>query len=113
MKNLEIFENFIPSNRKEFTDSEIAYFQKLWDSLNQKYRYNQFLLEENDDPDRHSNEITLQSGEYIYEIYQAPEVAGFAPDNMTLVEIGCLIVSSLLTDTEYENESLTNTTYIG
>ena len=44
MNNLQIFENFIDPNRKYFTDSEISYFQKLWDSLHQKYRFNQFFL---------------------------------------------------------------------
>ena len=44
MKNLELYENFMDNARKEFTDSEIVYFQRLWDSLNQKYRYNQFFL---------------------------------------------------------------------
>ena len=44
MKNIELYENFIDSQRKEFTDSEISYFQKLWDSLHQKYRYNQFFV---------------------------------------------------------------------
>jgi hypothetical protein len=44
MKNLELYENFINGGRKEFTDSEIVYFQRLWDSLHQKYRFNQFFL---------------------------------------------------------------------
>jgi len=29
--------------RKEFTDSEIQYYQKLWDWLHEKYRYNKFF----------------------------------------------------------------------
>lgn len=43
MTHIQIFENFIPERRKEFTDSEIQYFQKLWDSLYDKYRYNKFF----------------------------------------------------------------------
>ena len=43
MENLDLFENFDPKGRKHFTESEISYYQKLWDSLNQKYRYNKFF----------------------------------------------------------------------
>ena len=44
MKHIKIYENFIQGGRKEFTDSEIQYYQKLWDWLNDKYRYNKFFL---------------------------------------------------------------------
>lgn len=44
MKHIKLFENFAQGARKEFSDSEIVYFQRLWDSLNQKYRYNQFFV---------------------------------------------------------------------
>ena len=44
MKHIQLFENFEQGARKEFSDSEIVYFQRLWDSLNQKYRYNQFFV---------------------------------------------------------------------
>jgi hypothetical protein len=44
MKHIQLFENFEQVARKEFSDSEIVYFQRLWDSLNQKYRYNQFFV---------------------------------------------------------------------
>lgn len=43
MEYLLIFENFTNSNRKEFTDNEIQYYQKLWDWLPERYRYNQFF----------------------------------------------------------------------
>jgi hypothetical protein len=44
MNHIQIFENFIQGGRKEFTDSEIEYYQKLWDWLHDKYRYNKFFL---------------------------------------------------------------------
>jgi len=44
MKHLAIYENFNLPDRKYFTDSEIVYYQKMWDWLPQKYRYNQFFL---------------------------------------------------------------------
>jgi hypothetical protein len=44
MKHIQLFENFAQGAMKEFSDSEIVYFQRLWDSLNQKYRYNQFFV---------------------------------------------------------------------
>ena len=44
MNHIDLFENFINPQRKEFTESEIQYYQRLWDSLNQKYRYNQFFV---------------------------------------------------------------------
>jgi len=44
MKHIEIYENFGSSQvRKEFTDSEIQYYQKMWDWLPEKYRYNRFF----------------------------------------------------------------------
>lgn len=44
MKHLDIFENFSNQQKKEFSDSEIEYYQKMWDWLPQKYRYNQFFV---------------------------------------------------------------------
>lgn len=44
MKNLYLYENFQEENRKNFTDAEIEYYQKMWDWLHEKYRYNQFFL---------------------------------------------------------------------
>lgn len=44
MKHIKIYENFLQGGKKEFSDSEIQYYQKLWDSLYDKYRYNKFFL---------------------------------------------------------------------
>lgn len=44
MRHLDIFESFNHQGKKEFTDSEIEYYQKMWDWLPQKYRYNQFFV---------------------------------------------------------------------
>ena len=44
MNHIQLFENFIQGERKEFTDSEIQYYQKMWDWLHDKYRYNKFFL---------------------------------------------------------------------
>ena len=44
MNHIDLFENFINPQRKEFTESEIQYYQRLWDSLNQKYRLNTFFV---------------------------------------------------------------------
>jgi hypothetical protein len=38
-----LFENFNQGGRKKFTDDEINYYQKLWDWLPEKYRYNRFF----------------------------------------------------------------------
>lgn len=43
MENLKVFENFDPKQRKHFTESEIRYYQKAWNSLPQKYYYNKFF----------------------------------------------------------------------
>jgi len=43
MNHIQLFENFNQGMRKEFTDSEIQYYQKLWDWLHEKYRYNKFF----------------------------------------------------------------------
>jgi len=43
MNHIQLFENFNQGMRKEFTDSEIQYYQKLWDWLHDKYRYNKFF----------------------------------------------------------------------
>lgn len=43
MNHIKLFENFKQSGRKEFTDDEINYYQKLWDWLPEKYRYNRFF----------------------------------------------------------------------
>jgi len=42
MKYLSLFENF-QDDRKYFTDSELSYWNKLWNSLNIKYHNNQFF----------------------------------------------------------------------
>jgi hypothetical protein len=44
MKHIELYENFNQVERKEFADTEIQYYQKLWDWLHEKYRYNKFFL---------------------------------------------------------------------
>lgn len=44
MKHIKIYENFSSSaEKKYFTDAEIQYYQKLWDWLPERYRYNQFF----------------------------------------------------------------------
>lgn len=43
MNHIQLFENFDPAGKKEFTDAEIQYYQKLWDWLHDKYRYNKFF----------------------------------------------------------------------
>jgi hypothetical protein len=43
MNHIQLFENFNQGGRKEFTDAEIQYYQKLWDWLHEKYRYNKFF----------------------------------------------------------------------
>ena len=43
MDHIQLFENFNQGGRKEFTDDEINYYQKLWDWLHEKYRYNKFF----------------------------------------------------------------------
>jgi hypothetical protein len=44
MNHISLFENFSEITKKEFTDSEIQYYQKLWNFLPEKYRYNKFFL---------------------------------------------------------------------
>jgi hypothetical protein len=41
MKHLKIFEN--TKAYKDFSESEIAYYQKLWDFLHYRYRTNKFF----------------------------------------------------------------------
>lgn len=43
MRYLKILESIAPNNYKVFTDSEISYYNKLWNSLNLKYTNNQFF----------------------------------------------------------------------
>jgi hypothetical protein len=43
MNHIQLFENFNQGGRKKFTDDEINYYQKLWDWLPEKYRYNRFF----------------------------------------------------------------------
>jgi len=43
MKHLKLYESFQNQERKYFTDSEIAYYQRSWDWLHEKYRNNQFF----------------------------------------------------------------------
>jgi len=42
MKHLTLFEGF-ENDKKHFNDAEILYWTKLWNSLNIKYRNNQFF----------------------------------------------------------------------
>ena len=44
MNHIQLFENFNAPDKKEFTDAEVQYYQKLWDWLHDKYRYNKFFL---------------------------------------------------------------------
>ena len=44
MIHLEIYENFQNTEKRYFTDSEIRYYQKFWDSINFKYRNNKFFV---------------------------------------------------------------------
>jgi hypothetical protein len=44
MEHIELYENFNQPERKTFTEDEIVYYEKLWNWLPQKYRYNQFFL---------------------------------------------------------------------
>lgn len=46
MKHIEIFESFqTPGNsqRKEFTDSQIAYYEKIWKTMPYRYTQNKFF----------------------------------------------------------------------
>jgi hypothetical protein len=46
MKHLKIFENFHlkgDSPRKEFTDSQIAYYEKIWKTMPYRYTQNKFF----------------------------------------------------------------------
>jgi len=46
MKNIEVFENFNPDNkpqRRNFTDSEIAYYEKMWKTMPYRYTQNKFF----------------------------------------------------------------------
>lgn len=43
MNHIELYETFNYSQRKEFTQSEIEYYQKMWDWLPEKYRLNRFF----------------------------------------------------------------------
>lgn len=43
MKNIEIYESFTDPGRKYFTEEEIKTYQRMWDFLHQKYRFNQFF----------------------------------------------------------------------
>jgi hypothetical protein len=45
MKNIKVYEDFNASNdNKIFTDANIAYYVKMWNSLNIKYANNPFFL---------------------------------------------------------------------
>lgn len=44
MKNIKIYEDFNPLDEgKTFTDSEVKYYQQLWNSLHIKYTNNKFF----------------------------------------------------------------------
>jgi hypothetical protein len=42
MENIKLYEEF-QDNKKYFTDAEITYYQKLWDSLHERHRNNSFF----------------------------------------------------------------------
>lgn len=45
MKNIKVYEDFNQQSKiKTFTDSNIAYYEKIWNSLNSKYAYNPFFM---------------------------------------------------------------------
>jgi len=84
MKHIDIYENFssFPS-RKEFTDAEIAYYQKMWDWLPQKYRFNQFFVKLwNQAKDKRylSNKQWIQL-EYLLKNGKSQYEAGILPNN--------------------------------
>jgi hypothetical protein len=84
MKNIIIYENFNQyQKKKEFTDSEIDYYQKLWDWLPQKYRFNQFFLKLwNQAKDKRylSNKQWIQL-EYLLKNGKSQYEAGILPNN--------------------------------
>ena len=43
MENIRLFEDFNTQGRKHFTQSEIAYYQRMWDFLHERYRNNKFF----------------------------------------------------------------------
>jgi hypothetical protein len=43
MRNIKLYENFHDQNRVFFTDSQISYYQKMWDWLPERYRNNSFF----------------------------------------------------------------------
>lgn len=43
MRNIKLYENFQDQNRVFFTDSQISYYQKMWDWLPERYRNNSFF----------------------------------------------------------------------
>jgi hypothetical protein len=44
MNYIKIFDNFsYPQERKEFTENEISYYQRMWDFLPERYRNNRFF----------------------------------------------------------------------
>lgn len=43
MRNIKLYENFQNQNRVIFTDSQISYYQKMWDWLPERYRNNSFF----------------------------------------------------------------------
>jgi hypothetical protein len=46
MKNIQIYENFTQNKnpqRKYFTDSEISYYERLWNTMPYRYTQNKFF----------------------------------------------------------------------
>lgn len=46
MKHIEIFESFHPSGstpKKEFTDAQITYYEKIWKTMPYRYTQNKFF----------------------------------------------------------------------
>lgn len=43
MDHIKLYESFNMGERKKFTDSEIEYYQRLWEWLPERYRLNKFF----------------------------------------------------------------------
>lgn len=83
MKHINLYENFNQPERKHFTDSEIEYYQKLWDWLHQKYRYNQFFLKlwEQAKTKRYLSKKQWSQLEYLLKNGKSQYEAGILPSN--------------------------------
>jgi len=83
MNHIDLFENFINPQRKEFTESEIQYYQRLWDSLNQKYRWNSFFIKlwEQAKDKRYLTKKQWTQLEYLLKNGRSQYDAGILPNN--------------------------------